>query len=252
MQVLCFLSVLPPETVMTPVFIRAGSLCVTAWFCLSTAGCFVPGGGWTMRTGLDMRRPRKPSAFVELVDTRWDEYNRVATMNLDLATTRRGRRMDMEWPGAVMVSTPPAANGVPAGNGLPPGMVPEPPPAPSNGGHGLSEPHPLPGNSIEPFAPPPPPPLPTTDGPTAGRQSSGCAPAGDRSALGHSGDDDFEEASDDDEELASRRNTRFQRVSGCRPVKAGAGGTAASAGDTGSGGKPLLRPSASRLFSRPQ
>ena len=48
---------------------------------LSAQGCFVPGGGWTMRTGVDVRCLKKPSAFVELVDTRWDEYNRVALMN---------------------------------------------------------------------------------------------------------------------------------------------------------------------------
>jgi hypothetical protein len=48
---------------------------------LLASGCFVPGGGWTMRTGLDWRRHGKPAAFVELVDTRWDEYNRVAEIN---------------------------------------------------------------------------------------------------------------------------------------------------------------------------
>jgi hypothetical protein len=34
-----------------------------------------------MRTGVDLRRPKKPSAFLELVDTRWDEYNRIAEIN---------------------------------------------------------------------------------------------------------------------------------------------------------------------------
>ena len=34
-----------------------------------------------MRTGVDLRRPRKPAAFVELVDTRWDEFNRIAEIN---------------------------------------------------------------------------------------------------------------------------------------------------------------------------
>ena len=54
---------------------------------LSASGCFVPGGGWTMRTGVDLRRYKKPSAFVELVDTRWDEYNRIAEINSMMACT---------------------------------------------------------------------------------------------------------------------------------------------------------------------
>ena len=45
------------------------------------SGCYIPGGGWTMRTGLDFRTCYKPAAFLEMVDTRWDEYNRVALMN---------------------------------------------------------------------------------------------------------------------------------------------------------------------------
>jgi len=54
---------------------------------LTASGCFVPGGGWTMRTGIDLRRCRKPSAFVELVDTRWDEFNRIAEINSMAAST---------------------------------------------------------------------------------------------------------------------------------------------------------------------
>ncbi len=38
-----------------------------------------------MRTGVDVRRCMKPAVFVELVDTRWDEYNRVAEINSTLA-----------------------------------------------------------------------------------------------------------------------------------------------------------------------
>lgn len=47
----------------------------------AATGCYVPGGGWTMRTGVDFRTPRKPGCYVEMVDTRWDEWNRVAQMN---------------------------------------------------------------------------------------------------------------------------------------------------------------------------
>ncbi len=50
--------------------------------CLAASGCFLPGGGWTLRTGVDLRRVWKPSAFVELVDTKWDEYNRIEEKNL--------------------------------------------------------------------------------------------------------------------------------------------------------------------------
>lgn len=50
--------------------------------CLAASGCFVPGGGWTLRSGIDLRRKCKPSAFVELVDTKWDEYNLVEEMNV--------------------------------------------------------------------------------------------------------------------------------------------------------------------------
>ena len=53
---------------------------------LSASGCYIPGGGWTMRTGVDVRCLKKPAAFVELVDTRWDEYNRIAVINSFPAT----------------------------------------------------------------------------------------------------------------------------------------------------------------------
>jgi len=48
---------------------------------LSAAGCYIPGGGWTMRAGVDVRCLKKPAAFVEVVDTRWDEITRVAELN---------------------------------------------------------------------------------------------------------------------------------------------------------------------------
>ena len=49
------------------------------------AGCYVPGGGWTVRSGIDLRTCRKPALYVETVDTRWDEWNRVARHNLGCA-----------------------------------------------------------------------------------------------------------------------------------------------------------------------
>lgn len=47
----------------------------------AAAGCYIPGGGWTLRTGVDLRTHRKPGCYLEMVDTRWDEWNRVAQMN---------------------------------------------------------------------------------------------------------------------------------------------------------------------------
>ena len=57
---------------------RAG---LSALLALSLAGCYIPGGGWTLRTGADFRTRYKPGVFLEMVDTRWDEYNRVACQN---------------------------------------------------------------------------------------------------------------------------------------------------------------------------
>ena len=45
------------------------------------SGCYIPGSGWTLRSGIDLRTYRKPAVFTEMVDTRWDEWNRVAQMN---------------------------------------------------------------------------------------------------------------------------------------------------------------------------
>jgi len=102
-----------------------------------------------MRTGFDVRRHRKPSVFVELVDTRWDEYNRVAEMNLI------GTMVD---PRAVV--TPgsfPNSGGMPLPGTtvVPPAMLPgAPQDCPTDGGR-HSEPNLLPGAPPEPLPPPP-------------------------------------------------------------------------------------------------
>src|SRR5262245_30647122 len=67
---------------MTPALLQTASRLALLPLALAASGCFVPGGGWTMRGGVDLRRHRKPAAFVELVDTRWDEYNRIAEINM--------------------------------------------------------------------------------------------------------------------------------------------------------------------------
>lgn len=65
---------------------RLPKVCLAALALGTTAGCFIPGGGWTLRTGLDWRTHAKPGAYLELVDTRWDEWNRVAQMNAMMET----------------------------------------------------------------------------------------------------------------------------------------------------------------------
>jgi hypothetical protein len=78
---LVFLSILPSEPEMMPdrgrILCRLAALSMS----LSAAGCYIPGGGWTMRAGVDVRCLKKPAAFVEVVDTRWDEITRVAELN---------------------------------------------------------------------------------------------------------------------------------------------------------------------------
>jgi hypothetical protein len=229
---------------MTRAVARTGLCLAAALSSVLASGCYVPGGGWTMRTGLDTRRRHKPSVFVELVDTRWDEYNRVATMNLDSPV--------MEVNGIVVPNGQPNGQSgftLPAVNGLPGGMVPAAPPVPSSG-----EPNPLSGTPAESL--PPPPPLPSTDGPTAqrgpGAVSTGDFPANDEASLRAAGDDDsFDDSADDGEDLARRNSNWFQRVSGrlstkCRKAPAN------DAHSTADGDKAALRPSASRLFSRPR
>ena len=63
------------------------------------SGCYIPGGGWTLRTGVDVRTLAKPAAFVEMVDTRWDEWNRVAIKNATARHARGGSEV-------ITVSTP--------------------------------------------------------------------------------------------------------------------------------------------------
>jgi len=217
------------------------SLCLAAALSsLLASGCYVPGGGWTMRTGLDTRRRHKPSVFVELVDSRWDEFNRVATMNLDSPM--------MEVNGVVLPNGQPNGQSgiaMPAVNGP---LVPGAPPVPLNG-----EPHQLPGSPAETL--PPSPPLPTTDAPTALRGIEGApnSSTADDSSLRAAGDDDgLDDGDDDGEDLARKNSNWFQRVSGrlnARCRKPSAGDARNPPADVE---KTAVRPSASRLFSRPR
>jgi hypothetical protein len=225
---------------MTRAVARTGLCLAAALSSLLASGCYVPGGGWTMRTGLDTRRRHKPSVFVELVDSRWDEFNRVATMNLDSPV--------MEVNGVVLPSGQPNGQSgftLPAANGP---MVPAVPAVPSNG-----EPHQMPGSPAETL--PPSPPLPTNDAPTALRGLEGApnSSSGDDASLRAAGDDDgLDDGDDDGEDLARRNSNWFQRVSGrlsgkCRKAPAGDLRNTATDGE-----KTAVRPAASRLFSRPR
>ncbi len=146
---------------MTTAVLRTGTRLGLLLVCAATTGCYIPGGGWTMRTGLDVRRYHKPSAFLELVDTRWDEYNRVAELNL------MGGPID---PRAVVTPWCPPNGGTMV---LPPGIqgvspaLPSTAPANGSGEDNGQEPNPLPGAPVETLPPPP------GVGPTARRRQSG-------------------------------------------------------------------------------
>lgn len=240
LQVIWFLSVVPTGMVMTPALVRLAARLGVVLFCLAAAGCFVPGGGWTMRGGLDFRRRHKPSAFVELVDTRWDEFNRIAEMNISDG---------MADSNVVVAPVNPPGTGPAIGN---PTAVPYPSGAGSTDSGQNPEPHPLPGMPEEPEPPPP------GAGPTARRLPS----AGPRylpssnedtrarrpGAPGNDIDDDVLEPDEDDDD-ADINLSSYSRSSGRRTGTAWRRSNYAPATATQ---RPPLRPAASRLFSRPQ
>jgi len=227
-----------PGVVLPSHIVRAGALLSAGFVSLAISGCFVPGGGWTMRGGLDMRRSRKPSVFVELVDTRWDEYNRVAEMNL------AGGMFDAH--GAVIGPCPPGNGAIgpmpggPAGaaplappNGLPPAPVPTPretlPDVFPNG-----EPRQLPG--APPDSEPPVPP--------AGVNATARLPRGPELFLDPPNDDAGTEGAPDrqpaDDALGPSDDSNDDiELSSYKRAQAKKGGK-----------KALLRPAASRLFAK--
>ena len=218
---------------MTIVHVRTAVRLSVALLCLAASGCFVPGGGWTMRGGLDFRRPRKPSAFVELVDSRWDEYNRIADMNI------AGGMVESN----VLTPIAPPSNASPSGSGP---VVPPPsgPPVPADSGQS-AEPHPLPGMPDEPPTP--------ESGPTARRPSGGARflPSSNREsqslrpgAPDEVGNDFLQE--DEEDEDGNFNLSSYSRVSTGRP------GTRGNRNSTASAQKGTHRPAASRLFSHPR
>jgi hypothetical protein len=123
---------------------RLAPLFLTAIVIPSAVGCYIPGGGWTLRTGLDFRTHCKPGAYVEVVDTRWDEWNRVAQMNAMIGTSSA--------PLLTPVAAPPVAQPPAQGVPLPRGgefetLSPLPPPAPQGSppASELNEPFSVPG-----------------------------------------------------------------------------------------------------------
>ena len=129
--------------------------------CLAASGCFVPNGGWTMRTGVDLRRMWKPSVFVEMVDTKWDEYNRVEELNTSCGYAHQGVVFE---PSSPPIETAPIPASMPtsssqrngsAANGLVP-----PPSQPAS-----REPNMLPGTTVD-----------ATDGPQTVQQSTPGGP----------------------------------------------------------------------------
>ena len=119
------------------------------------SGCYVPGGGWTLRSGIDTRQCRKPAVYMEMVDTRWDEWARVAQVN-----TTPTRFV----PQTIIDATPPASNGP-----VPDGPVPQ----------AIDPGIPSTGEAREPYLLPPantnPPPVPSPPGPSA-KNASLAAP----------------------------------------------------------------------------
>jgi hypothetical protein len=176
----------------------------------SASGCYIPGGGWTLRTGVDVRTYRKPGCYVEMVDTRWDEWNRIAQMNAygGACPAQSGGPLVVESsvyapgptpiPGGAMPSpvlmTPPSGavppvNDPTSGTGASvpaysPAMVPAAQPSPSSNQLPMSPPPAAPLDPVPPIGPPPPEPPAVTrpaEQPVARRSSqpigSAVAPA---------------------------------------------------------------------------
>ena len=89
-------------------------------------GCYISGSGWTFRSGIDLRTCYKPAIFTELVDSRWDEWNRIAQKNAENAApevyyTSPPASGPMAWPSETEQP------------GVPPPAPATPLPAPSDG-----------------------------------------------------------------------------------------------------------------------
>lgn len=137
---------IPGESFMRGSTLIPARLAAGALIAALASGCYVPGGGWTLRSGLDTRTCRKPALYMEMVDTRWDEWSRVAQMN----------SMPAQYypPPGVHPGDGPLA--VPGPEIISPSQNPS-----SNGTPSHSEPHQVPGLPPEKTIPLPPPPGPS-------------------------------------------------------------------------------------------
>jgi hypothetical protein len=133
---------------MTPERIRITCRFTALIVCLTASGCFVPGGGWTLRSGIDVRRSCKPAVFLEMVDSRWDEYSRIAEINAFSCPMDGGTVYSQGVPG-----------GTPAGSQMPAGATPGsgtglPPDSDNYRNPSAREPSALPGLTTEEIDPP--------------------------------------------------------------------------------------------------
>jgi hypothetical protein len=106
------------------------------------SGCYIPGSGWTLRSGIDLRTHRKPAVFAEMVDSRWDEWNRVAQMNAmgGGCPVPGGGGLVVE--SSVYAASAPASTGVAsaASSGAAPGRMDAPGGSPASSGAIFNEP----------------------------------------------------------------------------------------------------------------
>ncbi len=226
--VVCVLRSLSLESDMTPN--RARTLwCLAAWsVCLWAAGCYTPGGGWTMRAGIDVRILKKPAAFVEMVDTRWDESNRIAEYNM-----KHGEYFvtspAVQSPVSTPVTGPHLMEGVPV-------------PATSDPGAGTPVPNPtqptFPGNS--------------------GPGNSGSDNAGNPSADNSAGNATGNSTADEPGRMPAATDSPAKSpLPGLGPVSSRDSLDGSSTGTTQTSAtvpanNPPRRPMASRLFARPR
>lgn len=205
---------------------------------LPASGCYVPGGGWTMRTGIDLRRHAKPSAFVELVDTRWDEYNRIAEINAFTPTTTVLPATFAPGP----APGPGPGPGLMEGISVPPATEPAIAPESSRAFQ--------PGSNDSPASTPPAPQFP---GASSGGDSAGISPTDDEpSRLPGDADAPAQSPQSSDGPTALKTSLGSTFFGPSANGDAMSASTVAATSAPTPAAKPARRPMASRLFSRPQ
>ncbi len=130
------------------------TLIVASLMALTLPGCYIPRGGWTLRSGIDLRTRGKPGAFVEMVDTRWDECNRLTQCQGGSSPCPPGT-----YPTSATYPAP-----VEGGSAYNPPQLTQPQPLPPEAGLRPTDPHltdpPIPNPQGSAGLPPPVPPAP--------------------------------------------------------------------------------------------